>query len=63
MTPEGWTDYGRSTLDLSWELDFWGKNRAALAAATSSLEASRAELAQTRLSLASARGGQLHGTG
>ena len=54
MTPEGWTDYGRSTLDLSWELDFWGKNRAALAAATSSLEASRAELAQARLSLASA---------
>lgn len=54
MTPEGWTDYGRGTLDLSWELDFWGKNRAALAAATSELEASRAELAQTRLSLASA---------
>jgi NodT family efflux transporter outer membrane factor (OMF) lipoprotein len=54
MTPEGWNDYGRSTLDFSWELDFWGKNRAALAAATSEVEASRAEFAQTRLSLAAA---------
>lgn len=52
MTPEGWQDYGRATLDFSWELDFWGKNRAALAAATSETEANRAEFAQTRLSLA-----------
>ena len=34
---EGWNDYGRATLDFSWELDFWGKNRAALAAATSTV--------------------------
>ena len=54
MTPDGYQDYGRLTLDLSWELDFWGKNRAALAAATSEVEASRAELAQVRLTLASA---------
>ena len=52
MTPEGWKDYGRATLDMSWELDFWGKNRAALAAATSETEAARAELAQARLTLA-----------
>lgn len=51
MTPEGWKDYGRATLDMSWELDFWGKNRAALAAATSEAEAARAELAQARLTL------------
>ena len=51
MTPEGWQDYGRTTLDLTWELDFWGKNRAALAAATSEAEAARAELAQARLTL------------
>ncbi len=51
MTPEGWKDYGRATLDMSWELDFWGKNRAALAAATSETEAARAELAQARLTL------------
>jgi NodT family efflux transporter outer membrane factor (OMF) lipoprotein len=54
MTPEGWNDYGRVTLDFNWEIDFWGKNRAGLAAATSQLEASRAELAQARLSLAAA---------
>lgn len=53
MTPQGWNDYGRATLDFRWELDFWGKNRAGLAAATSELEAGRAELAQTRLMLAS----------
>jgi len=52
--PQGWNDYGRATLDFSWELDFWGKNRAALAAATSERQAVQAELAQTRLMLASA---------
>jgi NodT family efflux transporter outer membrane factor (OMF) lipoprotein len=52
MTPEGWNDYGRTTLDLSWELDFWGKNRAALAAATSDADAVRADAAQARLTLA-----------
>ncbi|MGV7207577.1 efflux transporter outer membrane subunit [Oxalobacteraceae bacterium A2-2] len=53
FTPSGWNDYGQATLNLSWELDFWGRNRAALAAATSEQEASRAELAQARLVLAS----------
>lgn len=52
MTPQGWKDYGRATIDFSWELDFWGKNRAAIAAATSALQASQAELAQARLLLA-----------
>jgi NodT family efflux transporter outer membrane factor (OMF) lipoprotein len=52
MTPEGWQDYGRATLDFSWELDFWGRHRAALAAATSEQEARRAEMAQARLLLA-----------
>ena len=54
MTPQGWNDFGRVTLDLGWELDFWGKNRAALAAAMSQQAASQAELAQVRLSLAAA---------
>lgn len=49
--PQGWNDYGRATLNLSWELDFWGKNRAALAAATSTQQAAQAELAQARLFL------------
>ncbi len=52
FTPSGTHGYGQATLDLSWELDFWGKNRAALAAATSEQDASRAELAQARLVLA-----------
>lgn len=53
-TPIGWNDYGEATLDFSWELDFWGKNRAAIASSISNVEAMNAELAQTRLTLASA---------
>ncbi len=41
-------------LDFSWELDFFGKNRAALAAATSAEEAAAADFAQARLMIASA---------
>lgn len=37
---------------MSYEIDFWGKNRAALAAATSDLEAARADAAQARITLA-----------
>ncbi|HTU65773.1 MAG TPA: efflux transporter outer membrane subunit [Steroidobacteraceae bacterium] len=51
MTPQGWNDYGRATLDISWELDFWGKNRAALAAATSEAVAANADADQARLVL------------
>lgn len=52
--PQGWNSYGRLALDMRWELDFWGKNRAELAAATSELTAREAELAQARLSLTAA---------
>lgn len=54
MTPDGWQDYGLGTINLNWEIDFWGKNRAGLAAATSQREASRAEAALVRLNLAAA---------
>ena len=54
MTPHGWNDYGRSSLDISWELDFWGKNRAALAAATSDAVAASADADQARLALSTA---------
>lgn len=54
MAPHGLKDYGRLTLDFSWEIDFWGKNRAALAAATSELAAREADLAQARLTLSTA---------
>ncbi len=54
MTPDGWQDYGQGTINLNWEIDFWGKNRAGLAAASSELEARRAEAALVRLNIASA---------
>ncbi|HWW05120.1 efflux transporter outer membrane subunit [Collimonas sp.] len=49
--PQGGKDYGQATLNLSWELDFWGKNRSALAGAISEQRAAEAEVAQTRLIL------------
>ena len=49
--PRGWNDYGLATLNFSWELDFWGKNRSALAAALSDQQAARFEYAETRLLL------------
>ncbi len=51
--PKGWRPAGQGSLDFSYEFDFWGKNRAALAAATSDAEAARADAAQSRLVLAS----------
>ncbi len=54
FTPHGWKGYGLSTLSGSWELDFWGRNRAALAAATSEAEAARADAAEARLALSAA---------
>jgi NodT family efflux transporter outer membrane factor (OMF) lipoprotein len=47
----GWNDVGQVALDMRWEIDFWGKYRAGLAAATSEIEARRAELAQAELVL------------
>jgi NodT family efflux transporter outer membrane factor (OMF) lipoprotein len=52
--PSGWNDYGAATLNLGWELDFWGKNRSALAAATSEQQAAKVEVAQARLVLSTA---------
>lgn len=49
--PRGWTDYGLATLNFSWELDFWGKNRSALSAALSDRQAAGFEYAETRLLL------------
>lgn len=52
FVPQGYQNESRATLDFSYEIDFWGKNRAALAAATSELEAARADAAQARITLA-----------
>jgi NodT family efflux transporter outer membrane factor (OMF) lipoprotein len=49
--PDGWSNVAQSSLDFSFEFDFWGKNRAALASAKSSAEAARAEVQQARLVL------------
>lgn len=49
--PKGWNDMGRVTLDFSWELDFWGKNRAAFDAAVSEVRAGEAEAASAHVLL------------
>jgi NodT family efflux transporter outer membrane factor (OMF) lipoprotein len=49
--PSDVTGIGLGTLSARYGFDLWGKNRAALAAATSEAEATRADLAQARLTL------------
>jgi NodT family efflux transporter outer membrane factor (OMF) lipoprotein len=51
LVPHGWNDTGLAGLSLDWQLDFFGKNRALLAAATSEAEAARADEAQARLTI------------
>jgi NodT family efflux transporter outer membrane factor (OMF) lipoprotein len=51
FVPQGWNDVGQVKLDFNWELDFWGKNRAAVAAATSEARAAAADAAEARLVL------------
>jgi len=43
---------GRAALDFSWDLDFWGRNRALLSAARSGVAAAEADRAAARLALA-----------
>jgi NodT family efflux transporter outer membrane factor (OMF) lipoprotein len=54
LVPHGWQDTGTGALALNWQLDFFGKNRALLAAATSETEAAKAEDAAARLALSTA---------
>ncbi len=54
MAPDGWNDYGTLTLNFEYDFDFWGKNRASVAAATSELAAAEAEAVSARLMLATA---------
>lgn len=51
--PQGWQDYGQGDATLRWQLDFWGKNRATLAAARSDAKAAGAEAAAARLAVSS----------
>ncbi len=50
-TPEGWNDTATASLGLAYDLDLWGRNRAALRAAQSEVAASRADEAAVRLAL------------
>lgn len=52
FVPDGIQDVGRLAGSFSLDLDLWGRNRAALAAATSEAEAARVDAAQARLVLA-----------
>ena len=47
----GYAPYGEVLLNFSWELDFWGKYRAAIAQATSETRAATADAAEARLML------------
>jgi NodT family efflux transporter outer membrane factor (OMF) lipoprotein len=49
--PKGWNAYPLGDFSLNWQIDFWGKNRAALAAATSDAQAAQMEVAEARLVL------------
>jgi NodT family efflux transporter outer membrane factor (OMF) lipoprotein len=51
FAPKGWRQTGTGSIGLDWEIDFWGKNRASLAAARADQRAAGAEAAQARLAV------------
>jgi NodT family efflux transporter outer membrane factor (OMF) lipoprotein len=51
FVPDGIQDTGHVAATFTFDLDLWGRNRAALAAATSEAEAARVDEAQARLML------------
>lgn len=51
FVPHGWKDVGNTSLNFAFDLDLWGRNRAAVAAATSEAQAARIEQEQARLML------------
>lgn len=52
--PDDWSTQSSAALTLQYQLDFFGKNRAAFAAATSRAQAAEAEAAAARLQLSTA---------
>jgi len=52
--PKGVNDAAAVRLSVDWNLDFFGRNRAAIAAALSAADAARADAAQSRLVLTTA---------
>lgn len=57
FVPHGWNDTGLAGASLDWQLDFFGKNRALLAAATTEADAAQAEAAAACLTLSTAIAG------
>ena len=55
--PRGWHHAAEIAAGLDYELDFFGKNRAALAAATSDADAAKADEAEARLQISTAVAG------
>lgn len=51
FVPKNWNDTGRVEADLGFDLDLWGRNKAAYAAARSDAEAARLDYAQSVLTL------------
>ena len=49
--PQGWLGTGQVALNLGFDLDLWGRNKAALAAATSQARAAQLDAQQARLAL------------
>ncbi len=54
MMPHGWHHAATIGVGVQYEIDFFGKNRASLAAATSDVLAARAELAAARVQISAA---------
>ncbi|MBC2667432.1 efflux transporter outer membrane subunit [Novosphingobium flavum] len=52
--PQGWNDAGQVAANIGFDLDLWGKNRAAYAAANSEARAAVLDAQQARLVLAAA---------
>jgi NodT family efflux transporter outer membrane factor (OMF) lipoprotein len=52
FVPKGWQDRGSIAATLDFDLDMWGRNRAAYAAASSGTQAARLDSQQARLALA-----------
>ena len=52
--PKGWHPDPQINLSFNYEIDFWGKNRNAVAAATSETRAAAADAAEARLTLSTA---------
>jgi NodT family efflux transporter outer membrane factor (OMF) lipoprotein len=57
LLPQGYKGNGRLALDFAYDLDLFGKNRAALAAQVSEAQATQADLAEARLTLSTAIAG------